>query len=197
MVGLGISQLGSAGVIQAKANLAPLLIERAWERTQLASGKPVKPWSWADTWPVARLSVPTLAIDQLVLAGDTGNALAFGPGHALGSADLGSAGVAVIGGHRDTHFSFLKDLSVGEYLVLELPSGEKRSYRIAHTAIVDSRDDQLVGEEGLSGERFQYPPLQSSTERLMLVTCYPFDALRAGGPLRYVVTATRASHNAT
>ena len=25
--------------------------------------------------------------------------------------------------------------------------------------------------------------------RLTLITCYPFDALRAGGPLRYVVTA--------
>jgi sortase (surface protein transpeptidase) len=25
--------------------------------------------------------------------------------------------------------------------------------------------------------------------RLTLITCYPFGALRAGGPLRYVVTA--------
>jgi sortase A len=27
---------------------------------------------------------------------------------------------------------------------------------------------------------------------LTLVTCYPFDAIRAGGPLRYVVTARAA-----
>ena len=26
-------------------------------------------------------------------------------------------------------------------------------------------------------------------DQLVLVTCYPFDALRAGGPLRYVVFA--------
>jgi sortase A len=31
--------------------------------------------------------------------------------------------------------------------------------------------------------------LDGDTSKLVLVTCYPFDALRAGGPLRYVITA--------
>jgi sortase A len=29
----------------------------------------------------------------------------------------------------------------------------------------------------------------STDKKLLLVTCYPFDAILAGGPLRYVVTA--------
>ena len=29
-------------------------------------------------------------------------------------------------------------------------------------------------------------------QRLLLVTCYPFDTLATGGPMRYLVTAKRA-----
>ena len=36
-------------------------------------------------------------------------------------------------------------------------------------------------------------PLSDSVERLLLVTCYPFDALAPGGPLRYVVSAVPLS----
>ena len=41
--------------IPAKAALAQVLLERAFERS-VATGRPVKPWPWADTWP-ALLSV--------------------------------------------------------------------------------------------------------------------------------------------
>jgi hypothetical protein len=100
----GGQQLAAAGVIKAKAWLAPVLIERAWEESLAKSG-PVPPWPWADTWPVARLQVPAAGVNLLVLAGDSGNALAFGPGHARASAQPGQSGTVVIGGHRDTHFA--------------------------------------------------------------------------------------------
>ena len=80
--------------------MAPLLIERAWQRSLNDGGRPVKPWPWADTWPVARLTVPEQGIELLVLAGDSGNALAFGPGLAPYSTPPGVRGVAVIAGHR-------------------------------------------------------------------------------------------------
>lgn len=168
-------QLAGAAIIQAKAWLAPVLIDRAWSRTLTAGGTPVKPWSWADTWPVARLRVPALDIDQLVLNGDSGNALAFGPGHALASAALGSPGLAVVAGHRDTHFAFLRQLQPGARLQLQLPDGHWREYRVRSTRVADSRRELL--------------PLQRAEEQLALVTCYPFDALLANGPLRYVVSA--------
>ena len=118
-----MQQIAISGAIKAKAVLAPKLIEGAWQQT-LATGVPgVKPWPWADTWPVARLQVPEQGIEQLVLAGDSGNALAFGPGHTLASAALGSPGLAVVGGHRDTHFAFLRGLQPGTALQLELPVG--------------------------------------------------------------------------
>lgn len=171
---LGIQQLSSAALIQAKARLAPLLIEKAWEQT-LRSGAPaVKPWPWADTWPVGRLRVEALDVDLLVLEGDSGNALAFGPGRALPSAELGSGGTAVIGGHRDTHFAFLQQLRKGHLLQLQLASGESLEYQVQALRIVDASRTSL--------------PVNTAVEALLLITCYPFDALQAGGPLRYVVT---------
>jgi sortase A len=172
---LGIQQLGGAALIQAKAALAQLLIGKAWAQTLNTGKQAVKPWPWADTWPVGRLRVEGLDQELFILEGDTGNALAFGPGRALPSAKLGEKGAAVIGGHRDTHFAFLQQLQKGHVLALQLASGESREYQVSELSIVDA------GQESLTGG--------SSEEALLLVTCYPFDALQAGGPLRYVVTA--------
>ena len=171
----GCQQLAAAGLIKAKAWLAPILIEQAWEKSLAQGGAPVKPWPWADTWPVARLRAPELGLERLVLAGDSGNALAFGPGHANASAQLGTEGLAVIGGHRDTHFAFLRHLSRGASLELQLPDGSWRNYLVETRDVVDASAHSLSPQAG--------------DERLLLVTCYPFDALQANGPLRYVVGA--------
>lgn len=172
---LGCQQLGAAGVIKAKAWLAPVLVERAWNRSLAAGGSPTKPWPWADTWPVARLEVPAVGVNLMVLAGDSGNALAFGPGHSNASAPLGSAGLAVVGGHRDTHFAFLPKLLPGTEVKLQLPSGIWREYRVESIEVVDSRVHSL--------------PQSSLEDSLLLVTCYPFDTSLFNGPLRYVVAA--------
>mgnify|MGYP001823707016 CR=1 FL=1 len=178
LVFLALYQLSGAGMIKAKAWLAPVLIERAWELRQRDPANQPRPWPWADTWPVARLRAPAQKVDLLVLSGDSGNALAFGPGHTRASAPLGSGGRAVIGGHRDTHFAFLQALQAGDPLQLHLPGGVVRSYRVAAASVVDTRRQVLQQDE--------------TGESLLLVTCYPFDALNSGGPLRYAVTALPA-----
>lgn len=171
---VALQQLASAGVIYAKAALAPVLMARAWQATLDNGGRVHKPWPWADTWPVARLSVPQLGIDQFVLAGATGNALAFGPGLDAAGAQPGGPGTAVIAGHRDTHFRFLQRLEPAMTLQLQLRDGRRLAYRVGEARVVDTR--QAVAA-----------PTRRGPTRLELVTCFPFDALRAGGPLRYVV----------
>lgn len=175
LAAMAIWQLGSAGLIHGKAWLAPLLIARAWDESIASGGQAVFPWPWADTWPVARLLVPRLGIVRYVLAGDSGQALAFGPGHIGSSAPLDSHGRSAIGGHRDTHFAFLADLQAGDRLVLQLPGGGSREYDVAALTVVDSRGGAVARSQ--------------TADELLLITCYPFDALRSGGPLRYVVTA--------
>ena len=109
----GLVLFGQGAYIHAKALLAQVLLERAFSET-IASGREVKPWSWADTWPVARIEVKRLHASAIVLAGSSGQALAFGPGHVELTPDAGERGVAVYSAHRDTHFRFLKDIAIGD-----------------------------------------------------------------------------------
>jgi sortase A len=168
--------LSQGSWIQAKAQVAQWLLQSAWEQTR-QDGMNHKAWPWADHWPVASLKVPARAIEQIVLEGDGGNVLAFAPGHNARSALPGGHGPIVLSGHRDTHFSYLRDLEAGDRLELETVSGTA-SYFVTGARVVDARairiDVNAVGNP------------------LLLVTCYPFDALVPGGFLRYVVAAMPA-----
>ena len=98
---LGLWQVSAGLWIHAKAQLAQILIESAWNKT-LVDQHAHKPWPWADTWPVARMH--TADEELYILEGAQGNSLAFGPGHLQGSVLPGKKGISIIGGHRDTHF---------------------------------------------------------------------------------------------
>src|SRR5262249_41888719 len=95
LVVAGCGLIGQGLYIHAKAVLAQILLERAFAQT-LATGQDVKPWSWADTWPVARVEVPRLGKSEIVLAGATGQAIAFGPGHVERTPQAGEPGTAVL-----------------------------------------------------------------------------------------------------
>jgi sortase len=109
----GFVLIGQGVWIHAKALLAQVLLERAFAQT-LATGTDVKPWSWADTWPVARVEVPRLHKSAIVLAGSSGQALAFGPGQVERTPQAGESGTAIYSAHRDTHFDFLGDVAIGD-----------------------------------------------------------------------------------
>jgi sortase A len=172
---LGFWQFGQGAYIPAKAWVAQELMQRAWQKT--ASGRQqAVPWPWADTWPVARLSAKRGAVDLIVLEGGSGRTLAFGPGHLSVSVLPGEPGNSIIAGHRDTHFRFLQNLQLGETITVALPDGREHQYAVTNIDVVDATRGSLV--------------LDTATPTMTLVTCYPFDARRAGGPLRYVVSAS-------
>ncbi|MEJ2619576.1 MAG: hypothetical protein P8163_04805 [Candidatus Thiodiazotropha sp.] len=87
------------GIFRSVYRLAEGLIQLAWQRT-LNGERQVTPWPWADTWPVARLDSPRLGVSRLVLHGDSGSTLAFGPGWAEQSAPPGAAGRSFLSAHR-------------------------------------------------------------------------------------------------
>ncbi|MEX5215079.1 MAG: class GN sortase [Nitrospiraceae bacterium] len=171
---LGMWELAQGGWIHLKASLAQHLLQQAWAQT-IARQTPIKPWPWADTFPIARLLVSRHQIDEIVLAGANGRTLAFGPAHHEDSAKPGMTGVSIITGHRDTHFRFLHRLEPGDRIDVETVHGALVSYRVLASSVVDGRLPLQVsgGDENV----------------LLLVTCYPFDALVPGGPLRYIVMA--------
>lgn len=161
--------------IPAKALLAQEMLELAWAESQ-ARQTDTRPWPWADTWPVARLALPETGQSWIVLNGVHGESLAFGPGWANAAQD--GEGAVMIAGHRDTHFRALETVETGTRIRLQHRDGEWREYRVVDIRVVDSR------QEGIDLSR-------TASDRLLLVTCYPFDSLNSNGPLRYVVEARR------
>jgi sortase A len=170
----GLVLFGQGITIHAKALVAQVLLRRAFAET-IASGHPVKPWSWADTWPVARIEVKRLDASAIALAGSSGQALAFGPGHVELTPDAGERGVAVYSAHRDTHFRFLKDVAIGDEIVITRSDGHVFRYRADGASVV------RFDASGID-------PLADGYE-LVLSTCWPFDAVTPG-PQRYVLHAT-------
>lgn len=170
----GLILFGQGTYIHAKAWLAQRLLERAFTKS-IATGRETKPWSWADTWPVARIEVKRIHADAIVLAGSSGQALAFGPGHVENTPDAGERGVAVYSAHRDTHFRFLKDVAIGDEIEITRRDGRKFRYRADATSVVRFDDSGI-------------DPLSSEYE-LVLSTCWPFEALTPG-PDRYLLHAT-------
>lgn len=164
----------SAMWIPAKAELAQFLLQRSWAQT-LEGKQHVKPWPWADTWPIARLRMAQHGVDLIVLAGASGRTLAFGPGHFDGTPRPGQFGNVALSGHRDTHFRFLEQVVPGELLSLQAPDGTSQTYRVVARHIVYENDLYVLDDDG--------------DAVLTLVTCYPFDAVVPGGPLRYVIRA--------
>ncbi|APO49535.1 class GN sortase [Bradyrhizobium diazoefficiens] len=168
---IGAVLFGDGAYIHAKAWLAQVLLERAFDRS-VATGEVVKPWSWADTWPVARIEVKRIGASAIVLDGTSGQALAFGPGHIERTADAGERGVAVYAAHRDTHFRFLRNVAIGDVIEITRRDGRHFRYRVDSSAVV----------------RFDASGIDPATQdaELVLATCWPFDAVTSG-PERYVL----------
>jgi LPXTG-site transpeptidase (sortase) family protein len=84
-------------------------------------------------------------------------------------------GHSVLSGHRDTHVRFLQDLAPGTRLRIQKTDGRWRTYRVGSSAVIDAGEARLA--------------LDTGRPVVTLVTCYPFDAITPGGPLRYLVVA--------
>lgn len=175
----GLLLFGDGAYIHAKAWLAQLLLERAFDRS-VATGQPVKPWSRADTWPVARIEVKRIGVSAIVLDGTSGQALAFGPGHLEHTVDAGERGVAIYAAHRDTHFRFLRDVAIGDVVEITRRDGRHFRYRADGSSVV----------------RFDASGIDPATQgyELVLSTCWPFDAITSG-PERYLLHATMIGTN--
>ena len=79
-----------------------------------------------------------------------------------------------ISGHRDGYFRVLKDVEVGDSIVLQTLEGEKR-FRIDTTQVVEITDTHLLQD--------------TRDQTVTLVTCYPFYFV-GHAPQRFIVTAS-------
>jgi sortase A len=134
----------------------------------------VKAWSWADTWPVAKIEVKRLNASAIVLQGGSGEALAFGPALLNETAKPGERGTSVIAAHRDTHFEFLQYVKQGD--VIDVTRSDGLSYTFQVTGM------RVVAAQASGIDR------HATGFNLVLSTCYPFNSITPG-PERYLVEA--------
>jgi sortase A len=165
--------------LHAKAELAGVLIRRAWAQSA-RSGEPHAPWPWADTHPIARLQIPRLGYDEIVLDAANPRTLAFGPALLLSAAPIGKPGNVVLAGHRTSWFRPLEEIAQGDTIQIAWFDSRRgalyeRGYAVDFIQIVEPQDVTLLAP--------------TSQDALTLVTCYPFGS-SPRSPLRYVVRAS-------
>lgn len=177
---LGCCFMINASYIQIKALVAQILIADAFKE-QLKTGQSVKPWPWADTKVIAKLStnINNKTFNSYILHDASMRNLAFGPAHMANTGELLSSanfGNSVIVGHRDTHFAYLEYINIDDEITLSDFSGESK-YKVIQVEIVDEFD---VGV------------LQETKQKVMtLITCYPFNDISPDPTERFVVRAIR------
>jgi sortase A len=107
--------------------------------------------------PVARLRIPRIHLDEIVLEGVGDDELNAAPGHLPGSVLPGMRGNAIISAHRDRHFSHLDQLQIGDTIHTE-------SGRSAGSWVIVGR--HIIGRDTPALFETQDPTLT-------LTTCWP------------------------
>ncbi|HUF33810.1 MAG TPA: class E sortase [Acidimicrobiales bacterium] len=123
---------------------------------------------------VARLQIPRIGVDKVVVEGVSLDDLKRGPGHFPGTPLPGELGNSAIAGHRTTYgapFYDIGELEEGDEILVTTPRGEFR-YLVSSVTVV--RPDQV---EVLD---------PSDDARLTLTTCHP----RFSARQRLIVVAT-------
>ena len=162
--------------IELKARVAQTLLQYAWHKT-IKTGEDQRPWKSFDGVPVLRLMIPRHEVDQIVLAGTSGQALAFGPAFHEESKLPGNGGTTVLSSHRDSHGVYIKQLKKGDMIKLQDRFQQWHSYTIEDFDILNVKTDTIS--------------TTNAKEVLLIITCYPFNGLTSGTPFRYVVSASK------
>jgi len=177
MLLLGGGYFGFQGFkIELKARVAQILLQYAWHKT-INTGEDQRPWKSFDGVPILRLTIPRHEVDQIVLSGTSGQALAFGPAFHEESVLPGEGGTAVLSSHSDSHGTYIKQLQKGDAIRLQDRSRKWHSYTVEDFAILNVKTDTISAA--------------NAGETLLIVTCYPFNTFASGTPLRYVVSASQ------
>lgn len=166
-----------ASWLPAKAWLSQQLISHSWHQT-INSTQKIKPWPWADTYPIAELSFERLNKRLVVLNGGDPTTLAFSAGAIAPFNQIRSTQPFVVAGHRDSHFAFLNEVLINDIISLADKQGQSLLYQVEAIDIVNASSGKL--------------PIVTNESPLVLITCYPFintTNIVSESNERYVITA--------
>ncbi len=169
----GLIFLFLAFKIEIKAKVAQYLLNNAWDKT-IETGDEYEPWPGFDGYPVLKLSIPKFNLQQIVLSNTSGQSLAFGPSFHPETYLPKENKITAISSHRDSHGYYIRDLKINDFVILEDKEDKRFTYKVKNFKIVNVEDKDLQ--------------FNKMSNELILITCYPFDAIISGTNLRYIVT---------
>lgn len=123
--------------------------------------------------PIGTLLIPALDVEVPLFPDTNEIALTLGAGLISGTADLNGNGNVGMASHRDGHFRHLKNVSVGDLLLVKTDH-RLRQYLVVDTRVVEPSDTWVLDP--------------SEEPSITLVTCYPFHLI-GSAPQRYIVSA--------
>ena len=176
----GLGVIGWTGSTYARGWLAQERARMAWDarlaRSAVEHGQAAMPGDRLapplEGSPVARLVIPRIALDDIVLEGVTSSALNGGPGHLPGSVLPGDGGNAIISAHRDRHFKRLGELQIGDTIVTQTEQNST-SWVVTSRKVVNRTVPALF---------------ETVQPTLTLTTCWPIGYL-GGAPERLIIKA--------
>lgn len=131
------------------------------EQPKVVSIKDIEYPEYGDEY--GELIIEDCQIDNRVFYGDSRAQLAYGCGTYIGSFLPGFGGTTLIAGHNNTYFNSLKYAEVGQKVKFRTSYGNY-VYEITDIQVKDHADKTAVD-------------LETTTENLVMYTCYPFDTL--------------------
>ncbi len=193
LAGVGLVGISVAQKVEMKASsgnfVSPELVfhNRNLEQTVPGFAPLVAPTSSKNSKPVilpialkhmkgdylGTISIPALKSVLPIYEGTEDKQLKRGVGHFIGSVQPGVKDNSVLAGHRDSVFSQLGKLKLGQLLIVDTIDG-RFTYKINHFRIVKENDRTVI------------VPTKSAV--LTLSTCYPFHFF-GNAPDRYIVSA--------
>jgi len=125
---------------------------------------------------LTKLSIPKIGLEDVVLEGATSHSLLQGPAHLKGSAEPGTAGNAVIAGHRDTFFRHVHSLRVGDDIYV-MRDGHRFHFVVRARKVVQPTDLSVLRP--------------TTDSEITLITCYPTHVI-GPAPERLIIVAKLA-----
>lgn len=146
-----------------------------WSEKRISDYNKLHDADAVENMPAGIIRIPAVDIELPVFDGTEEYSLTRGAGRIEGTAPLGGAGNTGLAAHRDGYFRALKNIKVGDDILIETLDDDHK-YRIVDLSIVYPEDTYVLEP--------------TETDSLTLVTCYPFYFV-GSAPQRFIVRAEK------
>jgi sortase A len=169
LIGLSVTHIRAMNAISGRQVLPEMAFRYSTSSTHasLANAVPAR----GDY--IGTISIPALKKTLPIYQGTENSQLEKGVGHFEGSVLPGQVDNSVLAGHRDSVFSQLGKLKLGDLIMVDTSAGNF-TYKVSRFRIVGENDRTVI--------------VPTKTAVLTLSTCYPFFYI-GNAPKRFIVSA--------